>query len=240
MARPHRKLATLLLLASCTLAPACRRPPAPLPVAVPKPAPAPPANPRPVTQPELPLLAPRTSQPIALDGELSESVWRAATHSGGFSDEKTGLLAVPHSELRLANDGTRILLGLYAADEDIVAAAAKPTTPTTVEEDAFEVQIQRPGVDPPYQLWIWADGERRQAGVDAHAPTASATCAIEMDGTLNKPDDDDEEWVAECMIPFTAIGARVGDTLAITVRRCDTPKIGGKRCGVWHGRAQLQ
>ncbi len=241
MARPPRKLPLLAVLTCAALAPACRRPPAPLPVAVPKPV-VPPMVHQPVPPAELPLFAPRAFQPLALDGALTESIWRAAAHSGPFADEQTGQPAVPHSELRLADDGERLLLGLYAADEDIVAKA-KQTDPLDPADDAFIVHIQHPGGTAPYELYVSANGTIRET---AAAPAATAqhlaasSCAVELDGSLNNPDDDDEEWVVECIVPLARLGAHIGDTLEFAVKRCDTPKNAARRCGVWRRRVQIQ
>ena len=241
MARPLRRLPLLAVLACAALAPACRRPPAPLPVTVPKPV-APPIVHQPVPPAELPLFAPRAFQPLAVDGALTESIWRAAAHSGPFTDETTSQPAVPHSELRLADDGERLLLGLYAADENIVAKAKK-SDPLDPADDAFVVHIQHPGDAAPYELYVSANGTIRETlpASTAAAPKLAATsCAVELDGSLNNPDDDDEEWVVECIVPLARFGAHIGDTLEFAVKRCDTPKNAARRCGVWHRRVQIQ
>ena len=231
MAHRHR---SALLLACCALAFACRRPP----VRTVAPQPVPPHQaPPPPPEPALPV--PRIVQPIALDGELAESVWRDAARSGGFKDAATGLLAVPHSELRLAHDGQRLLLGLYAADEDIVARANK-TAAADAGDDLFVVQIQQAGNAVAYEFSVGANGAVRRAGESGQSGKAEAICAVEMDGTLNDPADDDEEWVAECILPLTSLVAHIGDTLLVTVKRCDTPKGAARRCGSWHQRVQLQ
>jgi len=53
--------------------------------------------------------------------------------------------------------------------------------------------------------------------------------AVDLDGTLDKPVDEDEEWVVELALPEELVGTR------IAVRRCDLPKQGGERCGSWAG-----
>jgi hypothetical protein len=44
---------------------------------------------------------------------------------------------------------------------------------------------------------------------------------IDMDGTLDDPADDDEEWVIETRIPYTELPHGL---TALTVERCDTPR----------------
>ncbi len=235
MARQLPKYLTASLLVVGALAPGCRRPPKPTVAPVPQPVLAAPRAP--AAPPELPLFAPRVLAPLAVDGELAETVWRDAAHSGGFADETTGKLGVPHSELRIANDGQRVLLGLYAADEDIVAYATKGA-PFDARDDTFVVQFERAGSNAGYQLEVTANGTVRESPADPAA--VGAVCAVEMDGTLNVPADDDEEWVAECIIPFASMHATIGDTLLVTARRCDTPKGATRRCGTWQRRVQLQ
>ena len=53
--------------------------------------------------------------------------------------------------------------------------------------------------------------------------------AVDLDGTLDQPGDEDEEWVVELGLPEQLVGTR------ITARRCDRPKRGGERCGSWTG-----
>ena len=232
----HRNHLAVLLLASAVLA--CRRPPARTvaPAVVAKPV----AKPQAPPPPELPLFLPRVLQPLAVDGELAESVWRDAAHSGGFRDEKSDKLGIPHSEARLANDGERLLLGLYAADEDI-QAHAKAGTPFDARDDVFVVQIQRVGDAASYQIEATANGTVRETVTPpASKPRPRATCAVELDGTVNDATDDDEEWVVECVLPFGALDVRIGDTLLVSARRCDTPKGADKRCGLWQRRVQIQ
>jgi len=49
----------------------------------------------------------------------------------------------------------------------------------------------------------------------------------DIDGTIDDPTDDDEEWTREIEVPFDAApGARV----TFALHRCDTPKNGQERC----------
>jgi hypothetical protein len=45
----------------------------------------------------------------------------------------------------------------------------------------------------------------------------------------------DEEWVIEMAIPFESLGLKGerGESIGFAVRRCDTPKGGGRVCGSW-------
>lgn len=232
---PLRRSALSLGWLVCVLTAGCHRPVARAPTSASASGAATQAPIRPNSAP--PLLAPRVQQSLALDGELSESAWREAGHSGGFTDEKTGRLAVPHSELRVAGDGERLLLGLYAADENIADMAKKGEAPDQ-EDDAFIVHIRRVGDGGSQDLTVSANGAVRDERPDGSR--LGAACAVEMDGTMNNATDDDEEWVAECVVPFKTLGIHIGDMLELSVKRCDTPKGSARRCGVWQRRVLLQ
>jgi hypothetical protein len=51
---------------------------------------------------------------------------------------------------------------------------------------------------------------------------------VDMDGTLDNPDDEDEEWVVEARIPLAALPH---GNVPVKVARCDKIKDGRERCG---------
>jgi hypothetical protein len=64
---------------------------------------------------------------------------------------------------------------------------------------------------------------------------SGAHVSIEHDGTPNDTRDIDEEWIIEMAIPFESIGLRgdKGETIGLSIRRCDTLRNGMTRCGSW-------
>ncbi len=168
------------------------------------PAPATPPAPAPATD-----TIPRVDTPVALDGELHEPAWNTRALRGVLLADDGGQ-ARPYSEVRLLHDGTSLLVGLYAADEDI------RTTDT-------------------WKLTLGARALTIDAAGRASAPDVKT--GIDRDGTLDQPGDYDEEWVIEAAIPLASLGA---PPLALDVERCDTPKDGRVRCGRWHARLPLQ
>ena len=156
------------------------------------------------------IAVPVTHDTFTFDGELSEPDWN------GLGDPKTfvdhGAPARPFSQVRMLRDATNLYVGLYAADQDI------KTT------DAFEVSIGSLSlsVNPLGVVTPAIPGVR--AGHD-------------LDGTLDQPADEDEEWVIELAVPLARID---GATPAFHVRRCDTPKDGSVRCGTWDAQIQLR
>ncbi len=145
--------------------------------------------------------------PIALDGELNEPAWnQRALRRVLVGDD--GAEARPYSELRLLRDDGSLYVGLYAADEDIRST------------DAWQLAIGD------FTETITADG-KTSSGMSA---------GVDRDGTLDQPDDFDEEWVIETAIPLARPGP---PPFSISVSRCDTTKSGERRCGSWRGTVDL-
>jgi hypothetical protein len=165
--------------------------------------------PAPRPAPTGPIAVPPSSAAIPIDGEW-EPDWndravRVIFHVTGGTDE-----ARPYSELRLMRDGDALLVGLYAADEDIHSTEA-----FALSIGALAVHVDATGAVTP--------------------PVPGAKSAIDLDGTRDVPGDYDEEWKIELSIPIAALGAKPGATIPIHADRCDTPKDGIQRCGAWDG-----
>jgi hypothetical protein len=154
-------------------------------------------------------LVPHTTGPIKIDGEWDEPDWSKTALRGQFLGDD-GQLSRPTSEIRLLADGSDVLVGLYAADDDIKST------------DAFDVALGE------LQLHVTATGALTPA-------VPGARVAVDRDGTLDDPSNFDEEWLIELAIPRTAVQARFD----VAASRCDVPKNGTKRCGAWHGTVAL-
>jgi hypothetical protein len=159
---------------------------------------------------------PRAPAPVPIDGEW-EPAWndraaRVIFHVRGGAGE-----ARPYSEMRMMRDGDALLVGLYAADEEIHS-------------------------DEAFVLTIGALSVRATAGGALVPPLPGAKIGLDVDGTPDHPGDYDEEWKLEISIPIAALGAPApsGDaSFPVHVLRCDTPKDGIERCGAWDGAARL-
>ncbi|MDB4957991.1 MAG: hypothetical protein JWO36_5560 [Myxococcales bacterium] len=145
---------------------------------------------------------------IALDGEWDEPAWNARSQRGTFVSEAGGE-ARPYSEIRLLRDETHLFVGFYAADEDIKS------------DDAFDLTAGS------FTMHVTADGRVTPATVRA---------AVDRDGTIDDPHDDDEEWVIESAVPLAALGP---SPVTIHASRCDVTKDGVKHCGSWQGAVDL-
>lgn len=184
------------------------------------------------------VFVPRASGPMKLDGELDENNWREGGRTGPFLDQRREV-ARPYSEARLLYDDDNLYLGLYAADENITAKVTEHDGAVWLD-DAFSIRIRPEEMASTYQVDVSAAGvvadgvEGPNHAVDRRWDSG-VKFGIDMDGTLNAPEDDDEEWVVEVAVPFSALGVRpvAGAQLRMQLSRCDTPKDGQRRCGAW-------
>jgi hypothetical protein len=161
-----------------------------------------------------PLVIPRTSGVLKIDGEMGEADWNNRSLRHAFTTP-TGEQARPFSEVRWLHDDTHLYLGLYAADENIQTA------------DFFDVHIGE------LALRIDATGK-------ITPPLPGATAGLDRDGTLDDSSNDDEEWVLEVVIPLSATHLSTTMAKPVSASRCDTPKDGVTRCGSWSGDAKLE
>jgi hypothetical protein len=184
------------------------------------------------------LLVPRMRRAIAIDGELDELDWRSAGRTGPFLDPATSAAQRPYSEAKFVHDADKLYFALYAADEDIEQKVNERDGPVWLD-DAFSIRLRRE-TGPTYQIDINAGGvvtdvsEQRPGAVNKEWES-KVEVAVDRDGTPNDPSDDDEEWAIEGALPFASIGVDPERTATIFVRisRCDTPKGGARRCGVF-------
>ncbi len=153
-----------------------------------------------------PDVLPRARMPIVIDGDWGEPAWNLQALRGVFT--ANGAQARPYSEIRLMRDDRDLFVALYAADEDIRST------------DAFELAL----------------GTRVMTLHPTTNVIEGVRAGVDLDGTLDKPSDDDEEWVVELAIPLKDFPS---GPLAVMARRCDTPKDGVVRCGQWSGTVKL-
>lgn len=154
------------------------------------------------------VVIPQIAAPVQCDGELDELAWRTPARTGPFV-AADGTLAAPYSEARFLRDDHSLYLALYAADEDVKAT------------DEFVV--------------TFAAGAHRKTFHFAAGAAHSANLAVDLDGTLDDPRDDDEEWVVEAALPLAALPFRADGSVDVHVVRCDVTKDGKKHCGSWSG-----
>lgn len=175
---------------------------------------------------------------LVLDGDLDDSAWAASdvARTGQFLDASGGP-ARPHSEARLVWGDGHLYMALYAADEDVRALPRKPDEAVWLD-DSFRVVFRRGDVEMAFDVsatGVITDARRVRGGSPDYSWDSGAHVSTELDGTLNDPRDDDEEWALELAIPFESLGMRGarGESIAVSIQRCDTPKGAARTCATW-------
>lgn len=177
---------------------------------------------------------------ITLDGDTDDPGWRGKSMRTGEFVGADGLTGVhPHTEARAVWGDGFLYMNLYAADEDIRATGKTPDS-LAPGEDAFHVVFTDGDTERVFDfnpLGVVTDGVRPRGSTappdlswDSHAHVSH-----ELDGTPNKPNDNDEEWVLEVAIPLESLGleGKPGETVGLSMHRCDTPHDGKRVCGSW-------
>ena len=185
------------------------------------------------------LVVPRAETPIVVDGELTEPAWTtgAVARTGAFSQR-------PYSDARLAWRSGVLYLGLYAADEDLRATDAHHDEPLWLA-DSYSVTFRngdRQYVIEVSPAGVMTDMQRTRGGVFDTSWESGATVALDRDGTVNEPSDNDEEWVAEMAVPLKSLGleGKVGERIGLTIQRCDLSRGSTKRaCATWGERGEV-
>jgi hypothetical protein len=192
------------------------------------------------------LRVPHVPGSITLDGDTDDPGWLlppGPARTGDFLSE-TGKPARPYSDARLVWGDGFLYLALYAADQDIESHADQPDGPVWLE-DAFRVVFSRPGVEYAIEVSpraIITDSIRRKGGEWDYTWSSEAHASKEMDGTLNDPKNMDEEWAIELAVPFESLGMEgvPGESIGLSLSRCDTPKRASRVCGSWGDGSALQ
>ncbi|MBV8760333.1 MAG: hypothetical protein JO257_23780 [Deltaproteobacteria bacterium] len=155
------------------------------------------------------LVIPQVAAPIQIDGELDEIAWTAPARTGQFVDA-SGQLASPYSDARLLRDNQFLYVAFYAADEDVRSTDA--FTVTFTGSRTVTMRFAASGKSP--------NGIR---------------VARDVDGSVDAPTDDDEEWLLETAIPLASIPFTSDGEVTATISRCDVTKDRVRRCGSWRG-----
>ncbi|MFO0597604.1 MAG: hypothetical protein U0228_20020 [Myxococcaceae bacterium] len=157
------------------------------------------------------LVANWLARPITLDGELEEAEWTSTPSSGAFAG-LDGRPVSPHTELRALWTKEALVLGVYSADQDLRSS------------DVVHLKVGE------LLLEVSAAGKLVQ-------PVAGVRVAVERDGSLDEDGtgEDDEEWLVEVSIPWSALGLKVAPReLSVAAWREDLPKGASRRTVSWH------
>jgi Carbohydrate family 9 binding domain-like len=185
------------------------------------------------------LEVPHITGPIKLDGEATEEDWHHSGRSLAFVDTE-GAEARPYSEARFLWDEENLYIVLYAADDNILSKVKEHDGPVWLD-DSFSLRLTPSSMAPgeAYLIDVSAGAVTTDAKLGADGKRdlsweSGLKVAVDTDGTINNPKDEDEEWVVEGALPLRSLGLKgvAGERLAIEITRCDIPRAGGpKRCG---------
>lgn len=165
---------------------------------------------------------PFTPEPIRVDGFLNEPAWQHAKPLS-FTVPVTFENPVSETEARLLWDKDHLYVGFKAYDKDIWGYYTKRDEPTC-QEDVLEIFFKTdPQKEPYYNFETNALGTvydafniRRQAAGSDHRWSKwnceGMKVGVQIKGTLNNWEDEDEYWQLEVAIPFADLPTLKGKT----------------------------
>ncbi|MCS7223258.1 MAG: carbohydrate-binding family 9-like protein [Armatimonadetes bacterium] len=195
----------------------------------------------------------RTTEPVAVDGVLNESIWKQ-TPALLLSDIRGR--PYPRTIARLTWDSSYLYIAFECEDDDIWA------TKTQRDDFLWEEEVVEAFIDPdgdglnyfefqinPLNTQIDLIIPDPVEGVKDAKKNALWNCegflsAVHVRGTVNKRDDKDDGWTVEMAIPFKSLGIetpRTGNEWRLNLYRIDRPKgsendpllLAWSRCQRW-------
>jgi hypothetical protein len=146
---------------------------------------------------------------IKIDGKLDEKAWAEAPTTSEFVRTMDGAPAEQKTTAKLLWDDKFLYVAFINEDKDVWATLDKHDDKLWTQE-ADEMFIDADGDGKTYvELQVNPKG----ATFDSYLPTyrqntndweSGMKAGVKVDGTLNKRDDTDKQWVAELAIPLTA------------------------------------
>jgi hypothetical protein len=188
------------------------------------------------------IAVPRAAAPITIDGHLDEPGWtKRAARTNTFLG-KDGAPGRPYADARLAWDETNLYVALYAGDRDVRAARAEHDGPLWLGGDEFRLvfalALGARVVIEVSPSCVVTDARASRGGKLDYAWESGARAACDVDGTIDDPSDEDEEWVVELAIPLASLGLSPAQSaFSLGARRCDTARDGSRACTYFHDDA---
>lgn len=125
----------------------------------------------------------------------------------------------PHTHLQFMADTQNLYVGYYAADQDL-RTVPRPQDSRGAVGDRFTLRIG--------QLVLVLN----PSGAIQVPPGVNVSTRV--DGSVDRSDNDDEEWVAEITIPWAQLGPRAQeDGVRFRALRTDAPKREPERALAW-------
>jgi len=167
----------------------------------------------------------KVNDSITVDGKLNEASWLATQWSADFKDIEGGKKAAPiyRTRFKMLWDQSHLYIAAELEDPAIWANLTQRDAVVFHDND-FEVFIDPDGdaqnyfeieinaVKNVFDLFLtkpYKDGGSALINWDA----ASLKVGVDIDGTLNKPNDKDKKWTVEMSIPFRSVS--IGNNIQI-------------------------
>lgn len=157
-----------------------------------------------------------TDEKIRIDGHLTDKAWKKAGVLDFFV-AVSNKPAVSRTEGRILWDKKYLYVGFKAYDKDIWSYFTKRDSPT-YQEDVLEIFFKTdPKAEPYYNFEVNALGTvydafniNRHAGGGDHHRWRRWNCeglkaGVQIKGTLNNWQDEDEYWQLEAAVPFASL-----------------------------------
>jgi hypothetical protein len=173
-------------------------------------------------EPALPkrIVIPKLEGAITVDGDLTEPVWSRAAVLTPFHKNDGSRPEREPTQLRLWYDDTALYLGWTCHDSDI-EATFKARDSKFWEEEVVEFFVTPKDLTRYFELqWnplggvfdaiisnqLDEQGMSRRYQGDWSFTAKGMKSAVKVRGTVAKPDDNDEFWQVEVMVPFADLG----------------------------------
>lgn len=181
---------------------------------------------------------------VSIDGKLDEEAWRTAARTGRFIDPDTGRVnrdVELSGRARMMWDDEGLYVAIDVRDKDVSGgfdagvADQKLWTKDAVEimldpdgdgdnRDYYEIQVNPQNLVFDSQFDAYNEPRKEPDGPFGHQEWSSEIkSAVEVRGTLDKPDDKDQGYVVEALIPWKALTKakqtppKVGDSWRINL-----------------------
>lgn len=185
----------LFLLAACS-GPRCGASPAPAQ------SPATAATAAPVVKPCVPLVLHASRGTAAMTGELDQQGWHDAEATEPFTARRGAVAS--HAEARAQWDDQALYLAVYVGDDELRA------------DDLIRIELEGGAIEASPDKSL-----RCTFGGTTDCKALGISAAFDLDGTVDQPGGEDEEWLTELKIPWRAAAPDAGSRLPLGLSRRD-------------------
>lgn len=154
----------------------------------------------------------RACDPIVVDGRLTEPAWKRAPRTTSFVDIATGEKAFFDTRAMMLWDDTYWYIGVTCEEPDVWSTFIRRHSIIYYDND-IEVFVDPDGDGSSYHeleinalntVWCQVLGERNSTAARACSTwdVKGLKHAVQIDGTLNWPEDKDRGWTVEIAFPW--------------------------------------